>query len=106
MSTKSTILPWHREAAEMSGVETTDCEYLTVDKLAAIIAAHDPHEPPLFTSRVLVPRLQAEIVARKAQHAETVRLLERAIRHVNAYSDAVGLANEIRAHLAALKGTQ
>lgn len=87
-------LAWHREAAE--GI--TDCNDFTIQSyaaetlaqthygLAAIIAAHDPH-------------------------AETVRLLERLINQVEACEAFCNtfrpdLRNEIRTHLAKLKGTQ
>lgn len=93
------VLAWHREAANEVR-ETIDrlgrC-YVTDEGLSAIIAAHDPH-------------------------AETVRLLEEAYQHVynaafeerrtialvdsDKKSPISELANEIRDHLAKLKGTQ
>lgn len=89
MSNKAPVLAWHREAAK----EIHAAQYATDNfDFAAIIAAHD-------------------------QHAETVRLLEAVLNVAEncdetGYADGVGfvnldkLHNEIRTHLAKLKGTQ
>lgn len=121
------VLPWHREAAkELNEAFNLYCWDEAKDDAAAIIARHDPHESPLFTSRVLVPKLNAEIESLKAHHAETLRLLERAdevLADVSRYpkagpypdgpclergthDDVCALLHAIRAHLAAQKGSK
>lgn len=109
------VLPWHREAAAdihetplptaSQFLDINECISVRLDRLAVIIARHDPHESPLFTSRVLVPKLNAEIESLKAHHAETLRLLERASEYVEAYEKSEFLRDEIRAHLAAHRQT-
>lgn len=97
MKTEQPVLPWHREAAKEIEIEPDSCK--TVGYIAAIIARHDPHA---------------------AQHEKTVRLLEEAFHmlnmtprrpihepfHVALHKTNIALADRIRAHLAAMKGTQ
>ena len=84
-----TILPWHREAAAAC-FEKTSSPF--VQDIITSIARHDPHA---------------------AQHATTLRLLERALYCISLNDDTghvipahVDMVSEIRAHLAAMKGTQ
>ena len=77
-----TILPWHREAASAC-FEKTSSPF--VQDIITSIARHDPH-------------------------AETLRLLGEAFRWVDDYNCRMSgsgvLVEEIRAHLAAMKGSQ
>ena len=84
-----TILPWHREAAAAC-FEKTSSPF--VQDIITSIARHDPHA---------------------AQHATTLRLLERALYCISLNDDTghvipahVDMVSEIRAHLAAMKGSQ
>ena len=81
-----TILPWHREAAAAC-FEKTSSPF--VQDIITSIARHDPHA---------------------AQHATTLRLLGEAFRWVDDYNCRMSgsgvLVEEIRAHLAAMKGSQ
>lgn len=103
-----TVLPWHREAAK----EIDDNPFTQeAAELAAIIARHDPHRAPLFTQRVLVPKLEKQIADLQAQHETALRLLERAFYciHLNdptghVIPAHVDMVNDIRAHLTAQGG--
>lgn len=98
------ILPWHREAAKaitedplptMSQfLNVRECVSARQEVMAERIARHDPHA---------------------AQHAETLRLLEEVVAvieerttgHTVVYSDRLRpFIGEIRAHLAATKGSK
>lgn len=85
-----TVLPWHKAAATdihetplptMSQyVNIIECMEARIDRLAAIIASHDPH-------------------------ATTLRLLEEAVAELDGCNDNMNteaLIHEIRAHLATL----
>ena len=105
-----TVLPWHREAAKEihpwelrnEGDGTIEEMELAYDeneanmnedeRVAAIIARHDPHA---------------------AQHATTLRLLEEALDCISisdgtchVIQEHVDIREQIRAHLAAMKGSQ
>ena len=84
-----TILPWHREAAAAC-FEKTSSPF--VQDIITSIARHDPHA---------------------AQHATTLRLLEEALDCISisdgtchVIQEHVDIREQIRAHLAAMKGTQ
>lgn len=85
-----TVLPWHLDCArELCGIgEWND---VNVKNVSAIISRHDPHA---------------------AQHATTLRLLELSLENNRQMADTYGLRDdielcaEIRAHLAAMKGSQ
>ncbi len=82
------ILPWHKTAAAAIGRtywnQAEDDDVPGDDEIMHIIARHDPAA---------------------AQHAETVRLLERALPLVADYGNGdPKLREEIRAHLATLRG--
>ena len=85
-----TVLPRHREAAQNILCLPYSCR--TVGHISAIIAAHDPHA---------------------AQHATTLRLLEEALDCISisdgtchVIQEHVDIREQIRAHLAAMKGSQ
>jgi len=77
------VLAWHRELAEKIDIIVRQfCGHTgTLPDFTDLIAMHDPH-------------------------AETVRLLEEAVLHVAYTGQARPLHDEIRTHLAKLKGTQ
>ena len=108
MNKQPTTLPWHREAAKDVN-QHCDTRYTCDAVIAAIIAKHDPHAAQesllarTITRRdVLAEELDAAERLHAAQHAETLRLLERAqvvlLKHADENRD---LWHEIRAHLAA-----
>lgn len=100
MNTKEqpTILPWHREAAKRC-LDEVYAKWTKEDAavITKIIADHDPAPQTL---------VEKKIAYLQAQHAETVRLLEEAFEYVDEYAESKFLRDEIRAHLAAMKGTQ
>lgn len=100
MSEQPIVLPWHREAAHKLHGHIYTVGHADRDDLSAIIARHDP--APLSLVEKKVAYLQA-------QHAETLRLLERAHEWLDDYgmrmSGCAGLSDEIRAHLAAHRQT-
>ena len=110
--TEPTVLPWHLLVAD----DVMALNYPPGDartNIAKCIARRDPHKSPLFTQRVLVPRLEKQIADLEAQHAETLRLLEAALPCIyftnnsgKAIPEHIELYDEIRAHLAAMKGTK
>ena len=109
------VLPWHREAARECFHRTSTPMFQ--DVLEAI-ARHDPNAAKAAVANIGVHTSgewdMAETISRmQEQHAETLRLLERALvrrrRHlpyVNESGCAYNLTNEIRTHLAAMKGGQ
>jgi len=101
------VLPWHREAARECFHRTSTPMFQ--DVLEAI-ARHDPNAAKAAVAianvRALVGGDMAETISRmQAQHAETLRLLERASEYVEAYEKSEFLRDEIRAHLAAHRQT-
>lgn len=81
-------------------MKITKCVRMAIETCAR----SDTHHAPLFTARVVVPKLEREIATLKTQHATTVRLLGEALRVMDAYgTHNLGFRDEIRAHLAALQ---
>ena len=96
-SEQPTILPWHREAAK----EINKALLRQNPTVSAIIARHDE-------GRTDSPALRLE----KNKHAETLRLLEEALDCISisdgtchVIQEHVDIREQIRAHLAAMKGT-
>lgn len=85
-----TVLPWHREAAK--------------DPHAAELI-HAKQEWAIWERNVAA--CEKEIATLRSQHAETLRLLERALSHtMSTETGRIIVQDAIRAHLAAMKGTQ
>lgn len=78
------ILPWHREAAKELYAMNRGWS-ATYENFETVIAAHDPHA---------------------VSEGTTLRLLEEAFEYVDEYAENKFLRDKIRAHLAAMKGTQ
>jgi len=116
MSEQPTILPWRREAAkgivENHYAPSADSELTDKDVpwLAAIIARHDHGKRYAESLQQIAeemgapfesgPKIVQRVKALKAQHAETLRLLERAMDYFAVECYGSDLYKEIRAHLA------
>lgn len=123
-----TVLPWHKAAADE--ILAAQAYGKCLQTAAAIIARHDP-QGVWIAYDAWVKELEARLTAAKkraellqdhyeckmdtpqrvsrmeTQHAATLRLLERALSHtMSTETGRIIVQDAIRAHLAAMKGTQ
>lgn len=118
----NTVLPWHREAAKELYAMNRGWS-ATYENFETVIARHDPHAAQ-HIENVQMSELWAQNELLLQRNAETLRLLEEAKeylhelrgewswkhntsqRNTNALADLDATIDAIRAHLAAMKGTQ